>query len=68
MAGRQSRYWLNGRSIQKREASIILGRAYCMPQTTAINQFESLVNNYFRMCPMATYYMDPNTGVAYLRA
>ena len=67
MAGRKGRYLLNGRSIQKREASAILGRAYCMPQSTAINQFESLVSNYFRMCPMATYYMDPNTGVAYLR-
>ena len=67
MAGRQGRYWLNDRVIQKREASILLGRAYCMPQTTAINQFESIAKNFFRMNPMATGYRDGATGVIYSR-
>lgn len=67
MATSRGRYYLRGKSIQKRQAGVILGNAYGMPQTTATSQFEGLARNYFRMYPMATYYMDSNTGVVYSR-
>lgn len=67
MASR-GRYYLRGQVIQKRQAGVILGSMYRMPQSAATSQFEALARNYFRCNPMATYYMDSNTGVIYTRA
>ena len=67
MASRRGYYWLNNRSITKREASIILGRAYGMPQTSATTQFERLANQFFRVNPMATGFQDRLTGIIYAR-
>lgn len=67
MANTRGRYSLGGRVIPKSQAGVILGRVYCMPQSTATNQFESLAKNFFRINPMATYYTDINTGVTYSR-
>lgn len=67
MAAR-GRYYLRGQAITKTVAGRILGSCYRMPQTAATNQFETLARNYFRCNPMATYYADAATGIAYTRA